>query len=616
MPLPEESVRGLMLHLAEANQLDSAHAVADVLGITMAEISVGKPRAMRRLSAAIACPLELLTADSPVRKQETSKKSLNKYSFSIRGISVSSLALSRGHGRRACPDCLAESRHHRFWWDLNIIGTCPRHGIELVDQCGFCDTPLSWHDMNVFNCRGCGCFDVSDMKRVPASRVQLRTDGYILGRFGVGDRPDVPLLDTMSISDALDAMERIGCAAAGGYSKRWLSASSLREPAAKARSRGFAIIADGQIQAVLDQLLAQYRAQNGREPSLTTAYGWLYHWHNFKGGKRFSTVLAAEFESHAEKNFYVYPQLSRHRELSSGDPSRYSLKAAAAECGIGPYRMKRIGIALGLITISGGNRGSVLSFEGAALRNLAIQIKSGLNQEEAAAALGIPISLLCNLVDLQVIKPFISGTASHQYIFRKSDLDDLIKRIVGGAPVVNSVSDNLIDAIGGHRTVGLPTALFFRFLWNETISAAARIRKIAGVGGALVERKALQTAIMSLIERDASVPRGLAPIILRTSQQAVFALKKAKLLVAQEYEGKPGVSSSSLRTFRDRFIAVEEIVDQTGGDRHMVNRRLASRGIRLNAGLLKQGAAFFDRVTVRAELRWLQEDIRRARHAA
>jgi hypothetical protein len=121
---------------------------------------------------------------------------------------------------------------------------------------------------------------------------------------------------------------------------------------------------------------------------------------------------------------------------------------------------------------------------------------------------------------------------------------------------------------------------------------------------------------MSLIERDASVPRGLAPIILRTSQQAVFALKKAKLLVAQEYEGKPGVSSSSLRTFRDRFIAVEEIVDQTGGDRHMVNRRLASRGIRLNAGLLKQGAAFFDRVTVRAELRWLQEDIRRARHAA
>ena len=111
--------------------------------------------------------------------------------------------------RRFCPACLAESPHHRTWWDIAPFRHCPFHGLDLVssDDDG-CEVPWWWPS-----------FETSPNLK-PIHRYGVPTTGglpmiletYILMRLGVVEKDrDFPVLDRFpTLGEVFKLIERLG----------------------------------------------------------------------------------------------------------------------------------------------------------------------------------------------------------------------------------------------------------------------------------------------------------------------------------------------------------------------------------------------------------------------
>ncbi|MFN7928348.1 MAG: TniQ family protein [Blastocatellia bacterium] len=62
-----------------------------------------------------------------------------------------------------CPACLAESPHHRWYWDLAHVTVCLKHQLLLMDRCPMCRKRLYWDRTSLTIC-ACGC-DWTQMER-------------------------------------------------------------------------------------------------------------------------------------------------------------------------------------------------------------------------------------------------------------------------------------------------------------------------------------------------------------------------------------------------------------------------------------------------------------------
>lgn len=140
-PLAEEPAHGLLLHLAELNGYTSMKVVAACFGLHHGKLKIGDRQSLSNVASLIRCPLETFV-DSPIElvgddrfeRRRHNAKAHYTAGATIRGVAISADNLSRTE-RRACPACLQESRHHRFWWDLRAVTTCPRHRLKLANGC-------------------------------------------------------------------------------------------------------------------------------------------------------------------------------------------------------------------------------------------------------------------------------------------------------------------------------------------------------------------------------------------------------------------------------------------------------------------------------------------------
>lgn len=76
--------------------------------------------------------------------------------FPGRAVPFRMLDLFSGIQRPVCSACLAESAHHRCWWDIQAISACPVHGRVLTDACPRRQLPLLWRGTGVTT-SSCGC---------------------------------------------------------------------------------------------------------------------------------------------------------------------------------------------------------------------------------------------------------------------------------------------------------------------------------------------------------------------------------------------------------------------------------------------------------------------------
>lgn len=604
-PEAEEPAHGLLLHLVELNGYSSVKTVAECLGVRMSDLRSGKRSAMATFAKAIRCPQDVLEHDSPVELAKNARaertfgndRVRNTVAMSLRGVPIGADQFDRTK-RKICPACLEESRHHRFWWDFVAVTTCPRHMLCLVDQCGCgSDTILTWKDSELFYCGECSR-DVP-VARKPADPGLAAADTALLRRFGLVEASPCPVLDVMSFYDAVDTMERIGAAAIGGMTPKWQSAGTLRLDPATVRGRGFSILSTGGLATLLDDLLAEFRKTNpDTEPALTTAYGWLYHWLNAKGGRSFSEILFEEFVKHAHENFHLNGRIALDASVL---PGTYTLEKAAKECGIIREQMRSLGVNLGLIRPS-GTEGHVLAFDGDAVRAIAKDLRNSLDFTATEAMLGVHRNVLHGLIDLGFITPLFGGREwRQQYAFRRTDLDAFVEGILGEAPVVDAPPEGLMTALDARQSFNLSGAVFLRLIAQNHVKVAACLREASGVAGAMVDRQELRTALVLMATRE-DVPVPVAALALATTNPVVRKLVEKRFLYTAKADGQTLVTAKSFARFQQRFIGLQETAMTLGCDVDRVEARAAKLGIRLKPAAGRCGFHGFSREQIDAKL--------------
>jgi hypothetical protein len=266
-PRPEETAQGLLLRLAEMHGHASSDRTAACVAVSRSRMAHGDAGQIEKLAAAIRQDVTALKADSVLRDTDGR--------LMLRGHDLTDF-INFGV-RRLCPGCLAESRHHRFWWDVRSIASCPRHGLRLVDRCNCADdVKLGWRSGGILHCSQCGSWDLR-LPAIPADPMVLRADAYLLSRLAAGKAESVPVLDTLRLKDVFLTLERVGAASLRGYSKEWQSAASLGLPLETVQALGFQVLADGRLEEVLSRIYDGFIASGGRpEQGFSSCYGWFY----------------------------------------------------------------------------------------------------------------------------------------------------------------------------------------------------------------------------------------------------------------------------------------------------------------------------------------------------
>lgn len=87
--------------------------------------------------------------------------------------------LHRAQSDAVCPACLAESPYLRHHWEHAYVTACPKHRVQLVDQCNACGEHLSPMRLYIGLC-GCGNA-LGSLPQVPATAAQLWLSTLIAG---------------------------------------------------------------------------------------------------------------------------------------------------------------------------------------------------------------------------------------------------------------------------------------------------------------------------------------------------------------------------------------------------------------------------------------------------
>jgi hypothetical protein len=151
-PIPDESLNGFVVRLSEANAIDRASWLGEVLKLPFPENRYGDEE-IGRLATASGQTYESLNALSPTPIRRKGRRQVS----SVLGADVPAQFFVRSL-RRVCPRCVSQSAHHRIIWDMRFVRSCVEHGIRLLAACPQCKMRLNWSIKSVCRC-SCG-FDL------------------------------------------------------------------------------------------------------------------------------------------------------------------------------------------------------------------------------------------------------------------------------------------------------------------------------------------------------------------------------------------------------------------------------------------------------------------------
>ena len=413
------------------------------------------------------------------------------------------------------------------------------------------------------------------MARQLADLGTLAAEMVLLKRFGVTDAPPCPVLDGMSFYDTDDTMERVGAASIGGLKEKWQSARSLGVAPEVVRARGFSILSAGRLADLLDALLAEFKIKRPDvEPALTTAYGWLYHWLNAKGGRAFSEILFEAFVAHARDNFHVNGRIGLDASIL---PATYTLEKASKECDIGrddaqtrretrdgqPQRHRR--------TCHRVRRARRQDAGGRSPEKRRFHWRKGDPQHPWH---GAARAAFLRAGRAPVRRPRMEAAVC----LPDPDLDDFIRKVWADAPMVAKIPEDLMSASMARERLNMSGGYFLKLVLDGKTKTAARLSGAAGVSGVLVRESELRQGLMDLIGVE-DLPIPLAAVVLTTTNPVVKRLLARGLLRNSRKDNGSLVTAASLAEFCRKYIGLTELVKICGRPIMRVRPCLAFMGI-------------------------------------
>jgi TniQ len=151
-PAPDETLMGYLLRLAEDNGYAGIEEIR-------AALNWGMEGMEGRLSSR-CCPQPELaglaqgTGFEEVRLRQSCYQ-IDEDNVVFGGVRVPEQYIKFKYPK-FCPACIAESPHHRWYWDVAHVTVCLKHQLLLIDRCPACRKRVYWDRTSLTACT-CGC---------------------------------------------------------------------------------------------------------------------------------------------------------------------------------------------------------------------------------------------------------------------------------------------------------------------------------------------------------------------------------------------------------------------------------------------------------------------------
>ncbi|HDZ75627.1 MAG TPA: hypothetical protein ENH55_23245 [Aurantimonas coralicida] len=268
--------------LADANGFPGARSFCRDIGITLGGLASG--RMLSTIAAVGHCDIDALVHDSPSKRADGTRLAGE---FLGHGLYV------RSRGRRFCPECfradldrpavqLSMPREwNRVWWDVAGVTACHQHQALLQWRC-ICNRVFDHQVAGIGRCE-CG-FALAQLPPVKVRSAAAAS--YIVGRLGYSARISVPVLDDLSLGDAIRGIRIFGAS---------LVAAAADEHVVM--EAGYRVLAgaDEEIRTALETV----SSRRPERPGSLGAYGELHAFARDTADGRGSDRLLRAMRSHA-----------------------------------------------------------------------------------------------------------------------------------------------------------------------------------------------------------------------------------------------------------------------------------------------------------------------------
>lgn len=364
-------------------------------------------------------------------------------------VSILGEVLDRRHfsclTRRWCPHCLQESAHHRVWWDLMPITTCPVHGVELVTRCE-CDVPLRAIYHFIRHCRH--GHDLAMVETAAAAPEVLAVDNYLVRRLLDSQSARIPHFDETSLEHLIDLFEHTG---------RSLLAPGKRFNATRHGgtrrhflAMGFATLSDmdGRFIEALDKIASSDHAV-GRKWGLEKTYGHFYMALVVRPDSKLRSAMLDAISTHASTRTSLKGGHVVGRDVHAQDS--YTAYEAAKRLGFSFERFRRLAVALEMMPKEWG-QGTPFRIERSKVEELAERLEGHKDLGTVALELGVSEPTARRIAKDGWLDFIVAGRDGqrdmNQWILHRSAASNLLDRIDQHLPRQREIGDHLAPLPG------------------------------------------------------------------------------------------------------------------------------------------------------------------------
>jgi hypothetical protein len=550
------------------------------IGIQVADLAGGDPRAVDRLSAVAGVDPAVVRHNTPLR--------IARRRHDLRREIVSSEFFSSPN-TVFCPACLRDDdtartehggRRGRLAWTLRPVRTCLVHEIALMQR-----APDRWddryHDMNLRVPERADALDdlVARSERRPVSPLQA----YVTAR--LDGHPGPAWLDSQTLAQAVRATEMLGVLVAFG--PRTALRSLTEADWDRAGRVGYPFTAAGEdgIRTALEDV--RKAADGNRKPGRLAVFGCLYSWLGSRKPQPDPGDIKRILRTHIFATMAVGADETVLGE-ALGRRRLHSVESLAREADLDPRTLRNVLVARGLVPKA--DQGSPYhAFDADAGRAVAAQVRRSVHVIALPAALNCSRPQASQLIDERLLSPLCDEVAHAPGRTRKTvdatEIEALPEKLRGLSRPVSAVPDGLVPIAKAAERAKAGSGEIMQMILAGFLKTVVRHDGIAGYAGLFVDPAEVRKGMGKFMP-------GLSPTralgMLGIPMSAMWALADRDMdpcLRRRDILGPTGHRFSrfcpqDIAVFLARFRTVAHIATTLDRPYLEIERRLKADGVR------------------------------------
>ncbi|MEY9780328.1 TniQ family protein [Sinorhizobium fredii] len=479
--------------------------------------------------------------------------------------------------RRFCRACLAESAHHRVWWDIVDFHVCPFHTEPIEDRSAVGDRIKWWFPSFETDPDG------EPLGR-PASLLLEPDDfeWYVLSRFDCVESYSRPLLDGAPLHEVIDVCGAVGRLLANPWMK---SAPAIGREDCRT---GYLALSGSlpDLENAFVTWLESNVVQQDRNRGIYNGYGWFMP----RGERNFlEAALWPDIDVAMRRAFAKTGRIGRQSAGVDRLPHKeLTIKEAATAIGVDFRGLRAISQQAG-ITVKSSDPAMRAFLTEDQVACLHATVKDLISVEEASARLGCTQACVRDIVSMGMIKGFLHtrmfGHQGNGLAHLGSEVDALLERILAVPNVGNRGQHHGIAYLS--KALGKSVADIVQSVLKGKMTVARLDRRRKGIASWRFEAVAYKKAYRQRV-REKEVRAVEAAAVMQMQLDAIQAFVRAGVIKSRVgNDGQTYLDRASFEVFSSTYVNAKVYQDRLGCSDLELASRLEQLGIRRCHGKLR-----------------------------